>query len=709
MADVTVQHHADEPAPLSVASRRRARAAAWVDAGVDVDVAGRAVGGGMVYVGGSLRSARGLELEPSLIVWHYPVDWDHPDWTGETMPAYFPSYARLSGEARAAYLGWLDSGRRHKVHVGYPFMFLYGIERRLLIDLGCRFDVGEVDGLIAEVDRLRGVYGANRSFDGYTRRLVDFVSAARGIEAGADPPVWRSGMPDGPLPLRLRAGVGRYVSRGEAVPVRWALSYLRFHPGRPRRASAEVLPEHFDDMFSSRYEQSHGEGITLAMHSPPLRLSYTPANGGFPGPVVVDVAIPDVMSSPDLLDKLDDVAGQCCAELDPYRRYIARHPERSSSGDAVSLLPPDLLVREGGDVIAGLRAWSDAALGGETTGVASCVPLAEVWHQGSAGDVALGWRSVDAAVGLLARVGVGVEPDEDGPAWMTDTGVDLVLYRLVEGVAVEDHGGSAYGEAVTVADMAAQVVAPSGPLSAADQAALVAEVGALFDLSAPCRVRLRAHVAFAALSGANTAGVQPLRRRNVSGRQRAAVLLVDFAARHGPPPPPVAANLSEAFRRLDADESDLYSGLHAAYTRDGAADGAEPSTVGGTPLDEARVRARVAETEQVAAMLDSIFDDEDSDDGDTLVPAGSPPAAPLVGGDRLWGLDEAHAALAVAVAAQATWGREDLVDLAARLGLAFLDGALDKINDAALDACGEMLADGDGPYDVNEHAARAAL
>ena len=52
---------------------------------------------------------------------------------------YWPSYSEISSAARTAYVDWLASGRRPGAHIGYVFLFFYGIERRVLVDAMHRF------------------------------------------------------------------------------------------------------------------------------------------------------------------------------------------------------------------------------------------------------------------------------------------------------------------------------------------------------------------------------------------------------------------------------------------------------------------------------------------------------------------------------------------------------------------------------------------
>jgi hypothetical protein len=77
--------------------------------------------------------------------------------------------------------------------------------------------------------------------------------------------------------------------------------------------------------------------------------------------------------------------------------------------------------------------------------------------------------------------------------------------------------------------------------------------------------------------------------------------------------------------------------------------------------------------------------------------AGSP-------GSLVGGLDAAHTTLFRRMLANTAWSRTDFEILAESLGL-MPAGALETLNEAAFDACGEPLLEGDDPIEINEHAA----
>jgi hypothetical protein len=106
----------------------------WVPPGAPVEVAGLVLPGGMLYVGRHLPAPRGGAPDPALINPHLKVDPRQPDWAASSV-GYWPSYSDISPGARAAYLTWLAGGRREaNVPISWPFLFFYGLERRLLVD-----------------------------------------------------------------------------------------------------------------------------------------------------------------------------------------------------------------------------------------------------------------------------------------------------------------------------------------------------------------------------------------------------------------------------------------------------------------------------------------------------------------------------------------------------------------------------------------------
>ncbi|GAN98024.1 plasma membrane H+-transporting two-sector ATPase [Komagataeibacter europaeus NBRC 3261] len=62
--------------------------------------------------------------------------------------------------------------------MGYPFLYFYGLERRLIADSP---SIDEEVLLIAEVKRLRELFGHNSSFVNYSTELLNFVEMKHAV------------------------------------------------------------------------------------------------------------------------------------------------------------------------------------------------------------------------------------------------------------------------------------------------------------------------------------------------------------------------------------------------------------------------------------------------------------------------------------------------------------------------------------------------
>ena len=79
------------------------------------------------------------------------------------------------------------------------------------------------------------------------------------------------------------------------------------------------------------------------------------------------------------------------------------------------------------------------------------------------------------------------------------------------------------------------------------------------------------------------------------------------------------------------------------------------------------------------------------------------------GSASLLGLDEAHSTFLRLLLSRPSWTRSELSDAASDLEL-MVDGAMEQVNEAALDHWDEPLTDGDDPVEINqEFAQRLAL
>lgn len=529
------------PAPAVRAAN--ARDGRWVPAGGTTSIAGRQIAGGFVYVGGRLKAVSGDGVEPALIDPSLKVDWGNPDWAGAGLN-YWPSYTRLPARSRAAYLSWLTSGRSHPVQIGYVFLYFYGLERRAIVDLNLDIDQPELGAIAAEVRRLLGLYGSNGSFEGYATDFLELLSAAKSIDAPLTPPNLSTLQQTWEVPMAVRVAIGRYVAADQPIPAAWALTLLRTHPEGYLRTPATRCATEFDDLFKFRYAAKFGAGMKVPAPREKVQLVYKPASDGFRGPVVADLsAIPDITKVSGLIIRLRDLGGECTDELDAYSRYIGRNPEAGGTPAAVGLLPSDVLATLADPAIDALRGWVTAAVEAGPTPVAFD-DVVQRWSPGRTSKLARA-EAVGLA-GLLAKFGVGIEPDVRFGASTPTPGSTAVLFPQTTDAPAAPT--SAYAAASMLVHLTAVVAAADGSVTDTERHQVAEHLEATLGLDAVERARLEAHLQWLTAGKPALTGLKK-RLDALTDAQRGTVgaFLVEVAAADGQVTPNEITTLTKVY------------------------------------------------------------------------------------------------------------------------------------------------------------------
>ena len=700
----------------------------WVPAGQFVRIAGHDIPGGLIYVGRHLSSAIGT-IEPALINPALPVDQHEPVQPGRDIDPT-PSYHLISPASRAAYLDWLAGGRaRAEVPLGFLWLFFAGLERRVLVDLADDPAVRrELPTIAAEVRRLRAVHApANSSFAVCTRAFLDVLEL---LVAPVSPPSDAPPAPHPdrwPVPTALRTGLARFAVGGTPVPTDWARSWAWFHPSLFPRTPQTRCPQQFEQLFEVRYSRRFMAGVVASgAERPPIRIGYQPASPGIDTVIVDRPDLPDMLEEPRATRELGTLVDEVTDALTPYSRWLARTPGGLGSLASTALLPADLLDRHPGP-LGPLLTWANANLDGQSAVVFDASEFDAFW---STADPARMSRDEAASLALvLARVGLGVEPDvrfggpplAHGPA---------VLFRLDKGADQDamDSPSPGYLAATTMlhlaAGMSGRSAAPGDTAGTAN--AIVAALAAEVRLSVTERSRLIARMRWLLACGATQTRIERrISALTATEREAAGHFLISVATA-GPAPlvsPAIVNALTRAYRLLGLDTDLVWSRLHrygvaSAAGRPPPAEGpvvirrARAGPPGHvlprtppeetTPEDQSRVRLsqeaitrKVAETATVSSMLAGIFADEG------LSEEPSAAAGPA-------GLDLAHSRLLGELGTRSSWSRSDFADLAARHGV-MPSGALDVINEVAMETVGEPVIEGDDEFIINDDALRELL
>ncbi|MEV7621575.1 TerB N-terminal domain-containing protein [Actinoplanes sp. NPDC089786] len=709
----------------------------WVPYGQCVDVAGHAIPGGLVYVGGHLDGVTG-RTEPALLDPELPVVSDARVPTVDDLGSP-PAYHLLTPSARGAYLGWHAGGRRAPVPAGFVLLFCFGLERRVLHDAGHHpIARDEFRMITAEVLRLGDRYGPDNP-DLASRlesllELLDVLAAPRGAPTGG---------PDPTGPAALRVALAGFSAAGTPVPAEWAEMWVRHHPLLVPRSVPAQCPDEFGRLFALRYRHTFGPGLVPPDDRPGLRIRYQPANPELSTTLVCREDLPDVLADPRSGRALGALIDEVAGALDPYRRMVTRFPQSRGSLAATALLPADLLDADRGRFGA-LRVWTEARFDGRDLAVVEGAEFAAFWSTASPGRMA---RDEAAAfIEVLALLGVGVEPDVrfgapalgPGPVVLFRSGAPV--WRRPAGSAGRSGGtqadrpGPGFAAAAAIARCATAVVAAAGPI-APHGTAWVRTLDTVAVLAAACRVpavqrsRLAARLGWLIATGVEVDRLpRQVTRLTTAEREVAGRWLISVAAAVAPGFPPAAVSaLSRVYRILGLEPDLLFRRLHEVGVTSSlpSVDGydepvvvrtAEPHSGGfalpwsagaatpgaSTPgaeqpgsevrLDPAAISRKTAESAAVATLLATIFDADADADVDSA--ALTTPVNTVEEVATIVGLDPAHSGLLRALAERPSWTRAEFVVLAGAHGV-LPDGALDVLNEVAIDTAGEpVVCDG---------------
>ena len=692
----------------------------WIPPGQAVEVAGYRISGGMIYLGTGLPSVGGHgTTEPALIDPRLPVDHRSPDRAGALMP-YWPSYCTIPPASRAAYLEWLSGGRCDpSTGIGHVFMFFYGLERRALVDAARSEDArSDLTTIVDETTRLLGLYDSSASFRAYGTAFLEILKGLLHPALPQTAPPSRAIVPGFEFPLSIRVALGELSLMGKPIPAEWALVWYRAAPATRLRTPAQRCPDELERLFAIRYAQRFGEGLAVKPNRTIIHASYRPASSSFGGrtldiPLAISqskAGVPDVTALQGPLTKITEIAEACVTDLEPYSRWVGRNPELRSTPAAVALLPSELVGAHESPAITALCGAVEARLGASNAAPIPFVDLIENWHVAQGGPL----RKADAIllVQLLQKRGYGLEPDPRFGGSLPAADRTGVVFRLPDGAP------SALSAPAAAATLTIQLAVA---VAAADENLSPAEIGELEDhlvtalpVTAQERARLRAHLMWLMVETPSIAGLKKrIAALDATQRQGIGEFVVSIATADGRVTPSEVSSLTKIFKLLQLDPGGVYGMIHALSTPDSAsADPAVvpvtvkppskpsagfaipratddlPPSVPGVTLDMARVEAKLAQSAAVSALLSSIFVDEEEQ------------APALAQSDQVDGLDLAHSAFLRALARQAEWPRGDLESLAAEFNV-LPDGAVDAVNEYAIERAGEPLCDGDDPIVVN--------
>lgn len=697
---------ADRPRPVRATRKPR-----WIPAGESVIVAGREIGG-MVYVGrGPLVDGEpdNAFIDPTKPV---ALQGDDPDAEGMS---YWPNYSSIHPRSRATYLAWLAGGRSDPdINVGYVFLYFYGLERRFFTD----DDRGERAAIIAEVDRLRRIYGANRSVRNY---LTAFLQAARvligGDENDLTPDFERSGHE---IPIAVRMAIGSMLRDGKPISAAWMLSWLMTHPETRLRTAAVRAFAEFKALFELRFHERFPDGLRVTAPRRPLKLSYRAASTNFEmeiTPLIDDAGIPDISDLSKPLERVMPVVEEATDDLHKFSRYLGRNPDGRGTIEAHALLPDALHGLFPCPALDDLQEWAQRhmAAGG-------LVPIADLIERlEGAPPEKIGKRQLTGAADALARLSIGMAPDPRFALRSPKLGEPVVLFPLPAGITRLEDVSEHYPPALLSLVMGTFIAHADGTVSDLERRHLTERFSSSNVLSVSEKARLQANFDWMM---AVPPDLGPIRRRvkDVGDEVRHGLgrLAIAVVGADGVVDPAEIKAIQKLYRILNIEADGVYRDLHALATtaepvtvfRPTAADPeyavppqpAEPAADRRAPivLDQERVAAIMADTTQVSNVLHAVFAD-DADEAEEERPDAKDADDRS---DRFAGLDARHRGLAEELMRQPSWTPQEFEKLAGQFRL-MPAGAMETINEWAFERYDAGLIDEDGTLAVNREILAA--
>lgn len=661
----------------------------WVPADTPIEVRGFVIPGGMLYHGNSLKAPSG-QVEPALIDPRLPVAPEAVDETVRLMD-YWPSYHAITPQARRAYLQWLSAGRTNPgTNIGYIFLFFYGLERRVLVDLNDSTDP-EIGVIGREVERLLDIYSHNNSFRSYASSFLSLIQILQSgePEPESDPPVISHTGYE--LPLQLRVALGQRAKGEIPIDANWARTWALADPNLRKRTPVTRCEAPFKALFADKFNNRFPSGMPLPKIKTRLRTEYHAASSGLRGVKAgLSSDLPDVTASSKPGKIFQPLLDQCAEELDAFSRYLGRNPGQEESLDAILQLPSSLWPVAARSQLDELR---DAVIQNNLT-----LSFGELSGKFNAAGALNKDKTLGFARALSERK-VGMEPDVLSGAKIPKCEDKVVLFCAAECEGSVRSSPEYQAAAITIG-LAYNVAMADGAFSAEEEAVLKHRVDNWPGLSVAHRKRLHAHLQLQAYQSTNLATYKKrLEPLDAGAREAVAKFLAHLAQADGTVSTKEVKVLEKIYSVLGLDKQQVFTDLHRAPS--GQATPSVPASAtkpDSFSLDLSKIADLQKETAHVSSLLAQVFIDEDS------APAEPEPACET----SLIGLDEDHSSFLRLLFSRASWSREEIEEAAADLGL-MIDGALDCINEAGMEHFEELVIEDGEPLEINQEVVERIL
>ena len=658
----------------------------WIQPGQTVKIGAYKVEDGIFYSGGKLMGLDGYTAESSLIDPTLKINSKSPDYNGDDM-GYWPSYGHISPRSRAAYIEWLASDRSNPdCYIGYVFLYFYGIERRLLVD-GGNIPAAERITLVSELRRLKSIYGANRSFNGYVTNLLAHSWA---LYSSEDQPDISLLVAKRNFTSVFKLLLGKTVAKGKPISDQLALAWVRSHPEFSLRTPARRCESEFDQLFRLRYQEKFGGGLVVKPNKTKLQLEYHPASSSLHGYQSVKLDFPDASRLKAPVKKLMSIAEQCTDELELFSRFLGKPGNSRESLLAIAFLPGDLLVSIQHKQFNQLKSWIASKIP-KSIGV---IPTEKLLLQlGEDAPLRVNKKEAEMLANLVEKTGHGLAPDVRFHHAKPELAGNVVLFK--NGHGSDFNPSHAFNQVGTILRLGAMVAAIDDHIDDEEVSVLEQLIFNDSQLTEVEKRSLQAYLHWRLNTKINMSGLKAC-LESISSREKSAIshILIGVALADDKIDPAEIKQLEKLYTSLGLDKTMVSSDIHSLTSRKSETSPVEEklpvnvTAVAGSSfcLNRDLLNVYKEETEGVKAVLESIFVDENI--ADELEEATDKAIAIT----QITDLDESHASFYDRLISKEQWSSQEVKAICEELNL-MVDGAIEVINDWAFDKVNAPLID----------------
>jgi hypothetical protein len=693
-----------EPAPAPQKTWGKAR---WIPYSSSISINGYEIPHGLFYVGDFMQYRSEYASEPSLIMPTLNVT-NVRDYGAFGILSSWPSYASLSTAQKGVYLWWHATGRRDpRIDIGYVFIFFYGLERRVLLDLWKIKDSDAEQDFVAiqtELDELIHVYKEYRSFVASVEKLSSLIAARMGKV-----PVGKCAKPiDVPfgLDLPIMVRLGQEAVNHNLVPPDLCCDIgIAACLITDKKCTTTFCAPELYSLFESKYAKLYPNGHKFNSRKRNLRVEYRPAGMNLTYTELEIPCTPHVNVKFPQITELSNLAATCMDILYDYAKWKQKNPNRIPTPEALFLLPSNI-VKSADNA---LSSFADLILGASDQYRIFDVPqLTGLWSGGSVEK--LGSQSRERLCRYFEQLEIASEPDIEAAFSAGQGNVVLFTSHEAAQAALTESQRRLLLLAASLLDIAGRLHNESLLLSASQIVAREWNVGNGMGQ------RIYAHFKWLSCNGPLPHVTKRIVAKIEEKESATAVLVLSQVSKLGGAITPESMKFlcrfcdwfgypSSSVARLIHDQGASegeYDNL--AIVRDGSPDFDRytiPIRQVQPRIDETVLGVKRAETDEVSKLLGKIF--EEVVDSDILTVVQIAPAA-----KHPSGLDEPHLELVRILATRPSWLEAEWIEIAKELQIMPM-GAIERINEAALEKCDEIMCDGDDNIEVDRTIAEELL